>query len=163
MSVMQAAYAQELSLQIVHAAMLHMHCSWQAIALVSQCAHCDVALPHTLDNCLDIGQLPWLGIAPVSQYLLWCLLVQAILDAPSSIPPEQATPLTELSNGQQGRGLFDHVVIASGFFASAHEPSIPGKETFPGPIIHSSMYRSSQAFIGGSAKRRQCPLWTHSS
>lgn len=36
---------------------------------------------------------------------------------------------------------FDHVIVASGFFAAPDMPQLPGLEKFDGPVIHSSQVR----------------------
>ena len=43
---------------------------------------------------------------------------------------------------------FDHLIIACGFFSQPYLPSIPGLDTFPGTIIHSSAYTDPSVFSG---------------
>ena len=43
---------------------------------------------------------------------------------------------------------FDHLIIACGFFSQPYLPSIPGLDTFPGTIIHSSAYTDPSVFTG---------------
>ena len=46
------------------------------------------------------------------------------------------------------RAEFDHLIIACGFFSQPYLPSIPGLDTFPGSIMHSSMYTDPSVFSG---------------
>lgn len=60
--------------------------------------------------------------------------------------------------GQQEQTTdFDFLIIACGFFSEPYTPPIPGIETFPGSVIHSTAYSSPEPFkdkhiaiIGGS-------------
>ena len=45
---------------------------------------------------------------------------------------------------------FDAVVVASGLFGRALEPSLPGRERFRGRIVHSRDYRGPSVFAGNS-------------
>ena len=50
--------------------------------------------------------------------------------------------------GQSERAEFDHLIIACGFFSKPYLPSIPGLNTFPGTIMHSSTYTDPSVFSG---------------
>ena len=43
---------------------------------------------------------------------------------------------------------FDFLIIACGFFSEPYIPDIPGLNTFPGTVCHSSSYSSPDAFKG---------------
>lgn len=49
---------------------------------------------------------------------------------------------------QQETATFDRLIIASGFFSEPYIPAIPGLETFPGSVSHSSSYSSHKPFEG---------------
>ncbi|CAN0349691.1 unnamed protein product, partial [Phaeothamnion confervicola] len=54
-------------------------------------------------------------------------------------------------DSSESSAVFDHVVVASGFFSSPHAPDIPGLGDFCsgcGAVMHSSEYRSPAAFAG---------------
>ncbi|KIM36301.1 hypothetical protein M413DRAFT_449186 [Hebeloma cylindrosporum] len=46
------------------------------------------------------------------------------------------------------RAEFDHLIMSCGFFSRPHVPSIPGLETFPRSVIHSSAYTDPGVFSG---------------
>ncbi|KDQ08536.1 hypothetical protein BOTBODRAFT_59266 [Botryobasidium botryosum FD-172 SS1] len=50
-------------------------------------------------------------------------------------------------HGQQSE-IFDHIIIASGFFSRAFTPNLAGLDTFPGVVMHSSEYRLPDQFKG---------------
>ena len=53
------------------------------------------------------------------------------------------------SSGQDSEmAEFDHLIIACGFFSKSYFPSIPGLDTFPGTVIHSSTYTDPSVFRG---------------
>ena len=66
--------------------------------------------------------------------------------------------ITWSSRGQASETAeFDHLIMACGFFSQPYLPSIPGLDTFPGTVIHSSAYNDPSVFtdrrvaiIGGS-------------
>lgn len=51
-------------------------------------------------------------------------------------------------SGQQETAIFDRLIIACGFFSEPYIPAIPGLETFPGTVSHSSFYSSHKPFEG---------------
>jgi cation diffusion facilitator CzcD-associated flavoprotein CzcO len=60
-------------------------------------------------------------------------------------------------NGKEENAEFDYAVLACGFFSEPYIPPIPGLDSFPGSVIHSSSYLSPDVFkdqhvaiIGGS-------------
>jgi cation diffusion facilitator CzcD-associated flavoprotein CzcO len=66
--------------------------------------------------------------------------------------------VTWSSRGQASETAeFDHLIMACGFFSQPYLPSIPGLDTFPGTVLHSSAYTDPSVFtdrhvaiIGGS-------------
>ncbi|KAJ1534654.1 hypothetical protein HK096_003594, partial [Nowakowskiella sp. JEL0078] len=51
-----------------------------------------------------------------------------------------------LQNDQSSVGWFDAVVVASGHYDTPYIPSFPGLDQFPGVILHSHDYRTSDQF-----------------
>jgi replicative DNA helicase len=59
-----------------------------------------------------------------------------------------------ISNSQEPTSEdFDHVIVASGFFAAPDIPELPGLETFKGPIIHSSHLRDVENLLSSVKSR----------
>ena len=65
--------------------------------------------------------------------------------------------VTWSTTDKEESAAFEFLIIACGFFSEPYIPAIPGLDTFPGTITHSSSYSSPDAFkdqhiaiIGGS-------------
>ena len=57
--------------------------------------------------------------------------------------------ITWSSRGQASETAeFDHLIMACGFFSQPYLPSIPGLDTFPGTVMHSSAYADPSIFTG---------------
>ena len=57
--------------------------------------------------------------------------------------------VTWSSRGQASETAeFDHLIMACGFFSQPYLPSIPGLDTFPGTVLHSTAYTDPNVFTG---------------
>ena len=54
----------------------------------------------------------------------------------------------EVGGNNEGAAVFDHVVVATGFFGVPHVPELPGLAGFGGSVSHSSCYRDGAQLAG---------------
>lgn len=59
-------------------------------------------------------------------------------------------PRSDNHGHQHYSGVFDHLIVASGFFGTPKIPPLPGLDTFPGTILHSTELRK----LGGLRKTK---------